>query len=454
MHSSDTIAALATPPGQSGIAIVRLSGAECVTIADRIFRGRQPPSRQASHTLAYGRIVDEQGDTIDEVLLLIMRAPRSYTREDVVEIHCHGGSAVVRRVYRRVLEAGARAAEPGEFTRRAFLNGRLDLIQAEAVADLIRAKTDRSASAALEQLDGALSRTVKAVYQDLIEAASELEVALDFQEDEPIPIDLQRVISRIESARNRISDLLSTWDQARIVREGLKVVISGKPNVGKSTLLNGLLGINRAIVSDEPGTTRDTIEEGLVVAGVALRLIDTAGLRESSGTIEQEGIRRAEQAIENADLHIHVIDVHNQLNDNQLQLLSCMNPENTILVFNKMDLGSKIDRNIEVEYKSLWTSLLFDGVEPVRKAIEGLIEEKTKSLDHSAVISERHRMILQKVKKEISEAILLIQGEEGHGLVVAASLLRSSAERLGEMTGRTYSLDLLDTIFSHFCIGK
>ncbi|MEO6872551.1 MAG: tRNA uridine-5-carboxymethylaminomethyl(34) synthesis GTPase MnmE, partial [Chthoniobacterales bacterium] len=305
--SHDTIAAVSTPPGEGAIALVRLAGTEAVAIADRIFRGKQKPSEMASHVQQFGEIVEGER-VIDQVMLSVHRAPASYTGEDVVEISCHGGVLVTARVWETCLQAGARAARGGEFTERAFLNGKLDLTQAEAVIDLIRAQTDLALRSAAEQLEGRLGERVSQLREDLIALVANLEAYIDFPDEDIEPDVGEAFWTRLEKIRGKISDLLATADQGRIFREGVRVVIYGATNAGKSSLLNRLLGFPRAIVSEIPGTTRDTIEEVVNLRGIALRLTDTAGLRASADAIEQEGMARTERSLASADLLLHLVD--------------------------------------------------------------------------------------------------------------------------------------------------
>jgi tRNA modification GTPase len=308
MSTTDTIAAIATPPGQGGVGIVRVSGSKVWKIADQIFRSSETPSKAKGGTFLHGKVIAADGTEIDEALCLIFRAPKSYTGEDTIEIQGHGGPVVLKKILRRCLDAGARMAEPGEFTKRAFLNGKMDLVQAEAVADLIHAQSDRAAKAALEQLEGGLSRQFNALYDGLMETAADIETTLDFVEDE-LPEDVFPSLGKkLDESFQGLENLLATWDEGRLLREGARVVVMGRPNAGKSTLFNALLGSDRAIVTELPGTTRDVIEETLVLDGVPLRVLDTAGLRETECLIEQEGIRRARAHSAAADIAVYLID--------------------------------------------------------------------------------------------------------------------------------------------------
>lgn len=452
----DTIAAIATAPGEGGVAIVRISGPNSLNIADDLFRCARPkPSSRPSHVILHGHVRDSSGD-LDEALLLIMRSPQSYTAEDVIEIQCHGGSLAARRILRRVVDAGARLAEPGEFTKRAFLNGRMDLVQAEAVLDIVRARSERAAAAALDQLEGKLSERINALYDQLMSVTADIEATLDFPEDELPATTIAEILARLAAAEKSAADLLSTWDEGHLLRAGALVVIAGKPNVGKSTLLNGLLGRPRAIVSHLPGTTRDTIEEGLVIDGIPIRLVDTAGLRDAESEVEQEGIRRTIAHIEKADLHLYVLDASRRLAHDDTAQLGKLSPATCVVVLNKVDLGTAVkpaDLNV---LTCVQTCLVRGtGVEDVRDAIRAKLESNIDvSAPPHAVISERHRQLLRNAQQDINMAIGLLKADPEEAAAIAASHLRSALEAVGSITGRVYQEELLANIFSRFCIGK
>src|SRR2546428_1868827 len=306
--AGDTIAAISTPAGEGAIALVRVSGADAVAVADKVFRGKEKPSRFASHVQHFGEILDRADRLIDQVMLAVHRAPTSYTGEDLVEVSCHGGTLVTAKVLEACLHAGARGARPGEFTERAFLNGKMDLIQAEAVIDLIRAKTDLALRAATEQLEGRLGENIKRIRDGLVDLLAHIDAAIDFPEEGIAPDEGEKLLARLGPIQTDISALLATADQGRILREGLRVVIYGATNAGKSSLLNRLLGYDRVIVSEAHGTTRDTIEEMINLGGVPIRLLDTAGLRTSTDNLEREGIARTEKSLQTADLRLHIAD--------------------------------------------------------------------------------------------------------------------------------------------------
>lgn len=452
--NADTIAAISTAPGEAGISIVRISGPDSLRIADAVLKcSGPPPSMRPDRMLVHGTIRTRQG-VVDEVILLIMRAPHSYTREDVVEIQGHGGAVAARRVLRCVLEYGARPAEPGEFTRRAFLNGRIDLVQAEAVLDLIRARSDRAAQLALEQLDGRLSTVFNEIYDSLVAVASDLEASLDFSEDDVPPLVIPQAIVRLGAVELQMERILATWEEGHILREGALVVISGKPNVGKSTLMNCLLGRDRVIVSSIPGTTRDTIEETLILEGIPVRLVDTAGLRPPESEIESHGVARALKHVQSADVRIDMIDCSQALDDEDRSGLKAMNPSRTIIVLNKSDLPVVVyPAGCQGLTAVLVSCLRGCGLESVKSAIVDKLGLGSARPAHAA-ISERHRRMLGIAAKDLHEAIELLESAGDEGVAVAASRLRIAAEEIGQITGRTYAEDMLNAIFSRFCIGK
>ena len=448
----DTIAAISTAPGPAGIAILRLSGPASLAMADAIVRcNGAPPSQREGGTFLHGRIVHGE-EEIDEAVVLIFRAPHSYTREDVVEIQGHGGQAAAQRILQAVLAAGARPADPGEFTRRAFLNGRIDLVQAEAVADLIRARSDRAAAAAVEQLEGRLSTQINTLYDHLMAAVADLEASLDFEEGELPPSVLAQTDARLAAAEEEIQLLLATWEEGHLLRDGARVVIAGQPNVGKSTLMNRLLGRDRSIVTHLPGTTRDTIEESLILGGIPMRLIDTAGLRDTSCLVEQQGVTRASLSIDQADLVLYLLDSSQPVSAEARTTLARLSPKSTLLVQSKVDLVQEIPTSPDHRYEIVACSASSEaGVTTVREALCARLG-KMDTPPH-AVISERHRTLLHLAQACMVEARQLTREDEAL-LVPAADLLRSALDHLGSITGRTYTSELLDAIFSRFCIGK
>lgn len=457
MTELDTIAAIATAPGEAGIAVVRISGPATYRIADAVFRSRgTAPSARPPFTFAYGEIVDAEARRIDDVLMLFMRAPRSYTGEDQVEIQGHGGTISCQRILRRILDAGARLAHPGEFTQRAFLNGRLDLVQAEAVLDLIKARSERAARAAVEQLAGTMSTELDTLYDTTLAVHADLEATLDFPEDELPEAVMDDIERRLAAVRTRVETLLTTWEDGRRLRDGALIVIAGRPNVGKSTLLNTLLGHNRAIVSPTPGTTRDTIEEGYTLNGIPLRLVDTAGLRSTTDTIEQEGIRRSRSLVEQADGILYLIDATTGPIADDHTTLAQLDPEKTIIVINKIDT---VETCLSVEFhttKVVSVSMIAPPyAAPVRDALADLLHTSYRQgADQQAVIAERHRAILVEFQRQLDAAAERVAVRRDDQIPLAGAHLRDGLEALGTATGRVYHQELLNAIFSRFCIGK
>ncbi len=457
MISSTTIAAIATPPGMGGIAVIRISGPQAFAIADRVVATTgAPPSRRPSQTFLYGH-VHAPGDAsapIDEVIVLLFHAPRSYTREDVVEIQCHGGRAVSGRLLQAVLDAGASPAPPGEFTRRAFLNGRLDLVQAEAVMDLIRSETDHAAEMAMQQLSGNLSNSLSNIYDSLLQVAVELEATLDFSEDELPATTGTMLVDRIAHLRVQIETLLATWNEGHLLRDGALVAICGRPNAGKSTLMNALLGTDRAIVTHVPGTTRDTLEERLDVAGVPVRLVDTAGLRDATCIVEQAGIARARQSLDHADILLWVIDASQPLTADERAFLEHRDPSRCIVVFNKCDLAQPIATQVFDGYEQCRVCLLSgDGLRNVKDALARKLGLTRDRAPHAA-IANRHRDILIQALYDTTAAGAILEAAFESHAVEAADHVRQAMELIGTLLGRHYTQDLLDRVFSQFCIGK
>lgn len=459
--AADPVAALATPPGAGGIAIVRLSGRDAQGIASRILPpGRALPTDRRAFFHAALRH-PTSGARLDEAVVLTFPAPHSYTGEPVVEFQVHGGRIPARRVLDALFTLGVAPAGPGEFTRRAFLNGRIDLSQAEAVMDLVGAESERAANAAAEQLDGALSRRVAALYEPLVALRADVEASLDFDEgDVPDALFPATLADRARAVRDGIAALLATWREGRLLREGALVVLGGRPNAGKSSLFNALLAADRAIVADEPGTTRDLLEEPLAVRGIPLRLVDTAGLREASGAVERQGVLRAEEQIRRADLHLRIIDVSAPDCAAETAALAALPAASTIAVFNKCDLAPGFAApmsDLPVGMRAVCVSAATgDGLDTLRGAIADALGVGTAS-DAGAVVNERHRGLLARADAALGEAIALVEsGADGAGFdaVLAAQSLREAAEALGAILGRNVSEDVLDAVFSRFCVGK
>ena len=453
---NDIIAAIATPPGESAIAMVRASGKGVYELVQRIFQCQGAPlCERPPNTIVHGYITD-QGVHIDEVVLLLMRAPNSYTGEDNIEISCHGGIIHTKRILRLLIEQGARLAEPGEFTKRAFLSGKLDLIQAEAVADIISAQTERAANSAIQQLEGNLSQQFDQLYEALIRVAADIEATLDFPEDELPDTVLPDIKAALNKVHGQTHALLSTWDEGQLLRNGVTVVISGKPNVGKSTLMNALLKTDRAIISSHPGTTRDTIEETLILDGFPVTLVDTAGLRETVCEVEQEGIRRTKRHVNMADILLYLIDAQMLIDREDENNVKGHPVDKTIIVLNKMDLGCSVNMDLLNGYTVIKSQLNQGlGIDDICKAIATIIEKgiDLKAGPH-ATISERHRHLLLNVASEIAEAIDMLKKDDEALLALIASRLRVAIENIGEALGKEYHESLLDAVFSTFCVGK
>jgi len=453
----DTIAAIATPLGEGGLAVIRLSGPGALAIADQVFwpagKSSSKPSDAATHTIHYGQ-VKHRGRVVDEVLVSVMRAPRTYTREHVVEITCHGGLLAAKSILDAVLEGGARGAEPGEFTQRAFLNGRLDLAQAEAVADLIHARTELALAAANAQLAGKLSQRINRLRDDLVNLLAHVEAHLDFPEEDLAPDTQEQLLARLEGGLVFMDELLHTAKEGQILRRGLRAAIVGRPNVGKSSLLNQLLGRDRAIVSPIAGTTRDTIEETANVRGLPVVFVDTAGLRESGDTLEREGIRRSHEATANAELVLHVLDASEPFTAEDAHYLRRFEHKPRILVRNKIDLPARLDLPADLPGPAVEVcSLTGQGIEALKDAIKDRVwagEIRSEMLE--VMINSRHQDALRRAREAAVRARDALR--TGVPLDLAASDLRLAMNAVGEIVGKTTTEDLLDSIFSQFCIGK
>lgn len=458
----DTIAAISTPMGEGAIAIVRLSGDEAVAIADKIFRspGGKSLTTKASHTIHYGHLVDPKtNEVVEEVMLSLMRGPKTFTREDVIEINCHGGLVSVNRVLKLALTNGARLAEPGEFTKRAFLNGRIDLSQAEAVMDLIRAKTDRAMNVALGQMDGKLSRLIGDLRQALLETLAQVEVNIDYPEyDDVEEMTVPVLVEKCTWVRNEISKLLQTSSQGKILREGLSTVILGRPNVGKSSLLNSLVQENKAIVTDIAGTTRDIIEEYVNVRGVPLRLVDTAGIRETEDIVERIGVERSREALRGADLILFVLNYAEELTAEDERLFETIQAMDYIVIVNKTDLPQKIDvarvKELAGNHRVVTTSLLQEeGITELEEAIAALFfEGQIEAGDLTYVSNARHIALLHQAQATVEDA--LAGAQAGVPVDMVQIDVTRTWEILGEIIGDTVQESLINQLFSQFCLGK
>ncbi len=469
----DTIAAIATPLGEGGLAVVRISGPQALAVADKSFlpvgKSSLKPSAATTHTIHYGKIV-RQGRSVDEVLLAVLRAPRTFTCEDTVEITCHGGILPAKLVLDTLLENGARLAEPGEFTRRAFLNGRIDLAQAEAVADLIHSRTELALAAANEQLAGKLSQRINELRDEMMKTLAHVEAHIDFPDEDISPDTQEQLIKRLEHGVAFMDELLRTANEGQILRRGIRAAIVGRPNAGKSSLLNQLLGHNRAIVSPIPGTTRDTIEETANIRGLPVVFIDTAGLREARDEIEQEGVRRSHESLARAEFILHVLDASEPLTPADEKYFAGFAGKKRILVVNKIDLPRRnvLPASCRQSNNSKGQSCRQDagstlvvevcclsgqGIEALKDAIKELVwsgEIKAEMLQ--VMINSRHQDALSRARAATQRTLDVLRA--GETLELAAGELRIAVNAVGEIVGETATEDLLDSIFSQFCIGK
>ncbi len=459
LFNEDTITAISTPHGNGGIGIIRLSGDKSFEIAAKIFRGNKEFGQIKNHTISYGKIVDPKtGELLDEVLLSKMVKPNTFTREDVVELNCHGGTVVLKNIIELLIREGARLAEPGEFTKRAFLNGRIDLSQAEAVIDLINAKTNESSKAAVGQLEGKLSVRLKAARGKLVELLAHIEVTVDYPEHDIEEITGQMISSEIKAVKEKLVNIIDGFEKGRIIREGINAVIVGRPNVGKSSLLNELTGKNRAIVTDIPGTTRDIIEDYINLNGVPVRIIDTAGIRETEDVVEKIGVEKTHREVESADLIIMMIDVDQGIIEEDVEILNKIQDKKAIIILNKIDLATEeavkdIERRLENK-KVIRMSLKEEiGTVELGKAVIELFVKGEVSLNSEVLITNiRHKNLIDKAIQSIDFAMGAY--ESGMPLDMITIDIVNAAQYLGEITGESVSEDVMHEIFSRFCLGK
>lgn len=453
----DTIAAISTPRGEGGIGIVRLSGDESLGILSKIFKpkSKKDVKEIKSYTINYGHIYDGE-ELIDEVLVSVMKAPNTYTREDIVEINCHGGYLITQKVLELVLKNGAKIAEPGEFTRRAFLNGRLDLTQAEAVIDLIHGKTDKSISLSLNNLRGDLRDQINHLKKILLDVAAHVNVVLDYPEegvDEPIP---EHLIIELHNVKDTITKLVESYDKGKMIKEGIKTAIVGKPNVGKSSLLNSILREERAIVTSIAGTTRDTIEEIINIKGIPLIMVDTAGIRKTQDEVENIGVQKSKKMLKEADLVLFVLDSSRDFSDEDREIYDSIESEKVIGILNKIDMEKKLDiTNLTKVKKWIEISALENiGIDTLENEIYNFIlsENIEDSSEKLIITNIRHKSALEKTKKSIENIFETI--DMGYPMDLIAVDLNDALDSLSEVTGEISSEDLLDHIFSNFCVGK
>lgn len=455
---SDTIAAISTAIGESGIGIVRMSGKNALKIAERIFKGAKVENNEIENRkLTYGHIVDNE-QIIDEVLIAFMKEPYTYTRENMVEIYCHGGIIPVKKILELLLNTGARLAEAGEFTKRAFLNGRLDLSQAEAVIDIIKSKTDKSFEVSLNQLEGSLSNKIEDIRNLLLSMIAHIEVSIDYPEEDIEEVTYEDLERDSNIVKEKIEILLSTADRGKILRDGLNTVILGKPNVGKSSLLNAILRENRAIVTDIPGTTRDIIEEYVNIDGIPLKIIDTAGIRDTDDIVEKIGVDKAKDIVEEADLIIAIFDISRELSDEDIKIIDLIKDKKTIVLLNKTDLPNKYDEDYFKNYirdmQIISTSITKGiGLDVLEDSIRKMFYAGELEIKSDIVITNlRHKNQLEKSLKNIENVLNDLRAQVPLDCLEVD--LKNCWENLGEISGDTVGEDILDRIFSEFCIGK
>lgn len=460
MIYNDTIAAISTAPGVGGIGIIRVSGMDAIQIVDEVFKGVSKKTLQESpsHTIHYGHIVNKEGKVIDEVLVMLMKAPKTFTREDVVEINCHGGPVPLEAVLMEVIRKGARLADSGEFTKRAFLNGRIDLAQVEAIMDIIEAKTEVSLSQAVNQLEGKLSKQIKEYQDTLIQIIARIEVSIDYpeyDEDEPLANDF---VDEIKALNDQLKKLLATADTGKMIREGIKTAIVGQPNVGKSSLLNALLEENKAIVTNIPGTTRDVVEAYLNIDGMPFVLLDTAGIRETEDIVEKIGVERSKESIEKADLVLMLIDSSRALDEEELNIINELTNKTVIFVLNKIDLHSVITQEILEQYTKgqpiiQISAMKQNGLDTLRQAMKQFIVKQGISIGQEATISN------QRQKQSLVKAIESLDKVEdtidiGMPEDCIAIDLHDAYGHLGNIVGEALKDEIIGELFSRFCLGK
>ena len=456
----DTITSISTPMGEGAIGIVRLSGPEAVEIGDKLYKGKKKLKDVPSHTINYGHIIDpETHEVVEEVMISVLRAPKTFTREDIIEINCHGGILTINRILELTMTHGARMAEPGEYTKRAFLNGRIDLSQAEAVMDFIRSKTDRASKVAMNQIEGRLSDLIKQQRQSILEILAQVEVNIDYPEyDDVEDATTEFLLAQSKKIKNEIDQLLETGTQGKIMREGLSTVIVGKPNVGKSSMLNNLIQDNKAIVTEVAGTTRDVLEEYVNVRGVPLRLVDTAGIRDTEDIVEKIGVERSRKALSEADLILFVLNNNEPLTEEDRTLYEVIKNEDAIVIVNKTDLERQLDieevKTMIGDTPLIQTSMLKqEGVDELELQIRDLFfGGEVQNQDMTYVSNSRHISLLKQARQTIQDAI--DAAEAGIPMDMVQIDLTRTWEILGEIIGESASDELINQLFSQFCLGK
>lgn len=450
-----TIVAISTAPGIGGIGIIRMSGENSFEILNKIFVTNDKPI--AGYTMKYGKIVDEKNVIIDEVLVSYFVAPNSYTRENVCEINSHGGMVVMKKILELCLKNGAILAEPGEFTKRAFLNGRIDLSQAEAVIDIINSKTDKEAKASINQLEGNLSLEIKNIRKDLISMMADIEASIDYPEYDVEEVTTNKVKEVLIKEKDRLIKLEKSFDNGKILKDGINTAIIGRPNAGKSSLLNILLNEERAIVTSVEGTTRDTIEEYISINGIPLKIIDTAGIREANDEVEKIGVEKAKKIAKESDLIIGIFDISRKMNKEDYEILDILKNKNSIIVLNKIDLD---ENNVDMEkVKEINKPIVQistktrEGIENLYKEIENIIETKEISSDNEIIVTNtRHKSLIIKAMDSVDKSLETIENKMPIDIIVV--YVKDILENLGEITGETVTEDIIKEIFSKFCLGK
>ncbi|WP_346849164.1 tRNA uridine-5-carboxymethylaminomethyl(34) synthesis GTPase MnmE [uncultured Clostridium sp.] len=458
MKDFDTIGAISTSIGEGGIAIVRISGDKAKDVVEKIFQAKNGQSIKdmKSYTMKYGYIIDENNNHIDEVIVSFMKGPRSFTAEDTIEINCHGGVVATNKVLEQVIKQGVRIAEPGEFTKRAFLNGRIDLSQAEAVIDIINAKTDLSMKSALMQSEGLISKEIRVLREKLLSTIAHIEATVDYPEDDLEEVTSEMAIRDLDIIKKEIKEFIETAEEGKILREGLSTVIVGKPNVGKSSLLNALTKENRAIVTDIPGTTRDVIEEYINISGIPIKIIDTAGIRETDDVVEKIGVERSRAKINDADLIILILDSSNELTEEDKEIINHISNKKYMILLNKSDLNSKITQkdleNINCTNIYSISAKTGEGIDEVRTAIKDIFFKGEISTNNVIITNTRHKEALLRAYECIESAINTLNYT--FAIDLASIDIRNAWTFLGEITGDSLEENIIDKIFKDFCLGK
>lgn len=458
MKDFDTIGAISTSIGEGGIAIVRISGDKAKDVVEKIFQAKNGQSIKdmKSYTMKYGYIIDENNNHIDEVIVSFMKGPRSFTAEDTIEINCHGGVVATNKVLEQVIKQGVRIAEPGEFTKRAFLNGRIDLSQAEAVIDIINAKTDLSMKSALMQSEGLISKEIRGLREKLLSTIAHIEATVDYPEDDLEEVTSEMAIRDLDIIKKEIKEFIETAEEGKILREGLSTVIVGKPNVGKSSLLNALTKENRAIVTDIPGTTRDVIEEYINISGIPIKIIDTAGIRETDDVVEKIGVERSRAKINDADLIILILDSSNELTEEDKEIINHISNKKYMILLNKSDLNSKITQkdleNINCTNIYNISAKTGEGIDEVRTAIKDMFFKGEISTNNVIITNTRHKEALLRAYECIESAINTLNYT--FAIDLASIDIRNAWTFLGEITGDSLEENIIDKIFKDFCLGK